>query len=102
LRTRSTNSTRHVTWHYCGAPSTGRRCGATTSASCARVSSMSATSFFDGFKATRIGTSCRHLGRGLSSSTRCFNQGRTKSSTRTGGSSLTHGTLNTCTRFILE
>jgi hypothetical protein len=75
---------------------------ATTSATCARASSMSATSFSDGFKAARTGTSCRHLGRGLSSSTRYSDQGRTRSSTRMGGSSPTHGTSNTCARFILE
>jgi hypothetical protein len=54
---------------------------------------MSATSFSDRFKAASTGTSCRHLGRGLSSSTRCSDQGRTRSSTRTGGSSPTHGTF---------
>jgi hypothetical protein len=65
LRTRSTNSTRRVMWHYCGVLSTSRHCGVTTSATCARASSMSATSFSDGFKAARTGTSCRHLGRGF-------------------------------------
>jgi hypothetical protein len=32
----------------------------------------------------------------------CSDQARTRSCTRTGGSSSTHGTSNTCTRFILE
>jgi hypothetical protein len=54
------------------------------------VSSMSATSFSDGFKAARTDTSYRHLRRGLSSPTRCYDQGRTRSSTGTGGSSPTH------------
>jgi hypothetical protein len=85
-----------------GVPNTSRRYGATMSATCARVSSMSVTSFSDGFKAARTGTSCRQLGRGLSSSTRCSDQGRTRSSMKTGGSSPTHGTSNTCGRFILE
>jgi hypothetical protein len=73
-----------------------------TSVACTCASSMSATAFSDGFKVARTGTSCRHLGRGLSISTRCSDQGRTRSSTRTGGSSPTYGTSNTCAHFILE
>jgi hypothetical protein len=41
-------------------------------------------------------------GRGRSSSTKCSDQARTRSSTRTGGSSPTRGTSNTCARFILD
>jgi hypothetical protein len=80
-RTRSTNMTRRAIWRYCEAPNTSWRYGTTTSAS-----SMSATSFSDGFKAARTILSCHHLGRGLSSSTKCSDQGHTRSSTKTGGS----------------
>jgi hypothetical protein len=51
------------------------------------------------FKAARTSISYRHLGRGHSSSTKCSDPGHTRSSTRTEGSSPTHGTLST---FILE
>jgi hypothetical protein len=40
--------------------------------------------------------------RGLLSSTRCSDQGRTRSSMRTGGSSPTHGTSNTCADLSLS
>jgi hypothetical protein len=51
---------------------------------------------------SKIGTSYRHLGRDRSPSTRCIDQGHTRSSTRTGGPSPTHGTSNTCAHFILS
>jgi hypothetical protein len=66
------------------------------------ASSTSGISYFDESKAARTGTSYRHLGRGRSSSTRCSNQGHTRSNTRTGVSSPTHGTSNTCVCFILD
>jgi hypothetical protein len=100
-RMRSTNSTSRATWHCCGVPSTNRRCDATTSV-CAHASSTSATSCSDKFKAARTGTSCRHLGRGCSSSMKCSDQGCTRSSTRTAGSSPTHGISSNCARFTLE
>jgi hypothetical protein len=99
---RWTNSMRRATWHCREAPSTSRCCGATMNATCVRTSSTLGTSFSDGFKAGRIGTSCRHLRRGRSSSMKCSDQVHTRSSTRTGGSSPTRGTSNTCARFILE
>jgi hypothetical protein len=75
---------------------------ATMSATCAPVSSTSGISFSDEFKAARTCTSYHHLGRGHSSSTRCSDQGNTRSSTRKGESSPMHGTSSTYTRFILE
>jgi hypothetical protein len=60
------------------------------------ASSTSETWCSDEFKVARTGTSYRHLGRGRSSSMKCSDQGHTRSSTRTGGSSPTHGTLSTC------
>jgi hypothetical protein len=101
-RTRSTNSRRRAMWHCCGVPSTSRRCGATTSSTCAHTSSTSGTSCSDEFKATRTGTSCRRLGWGGSSSTKYSDQGRTRSSTRMVGSSPTHGTSSTYARFMLK
>jgi hypothetical protein len=56
----------------------------------------------DEFKAARTSTSFRRHGRGRSSSTRCSDQGHTRSSTRMGGSSPMHGTSNTYACFILE
>jgi hypothetical protein len=54
------------------------------------------------FKPARTGTSCHRRGRGPSSSTRCSDQGHTRSATRTGGSSPMHGTSNIYDRFTLE
>jgi hypothetical protein len=102
LRMRSTSSTRREMWHYCVAPSTSKPCDATTSATCDLASSTSETWPSDEFKASRTGTSSRHLERGHSSSTRSSGPEPTRSSTRTGGSSPTHGTSNTCARFTLE
>jgi hypothetical protein len=58
--------------------------------------------FSDELKEARTGTIYHHLGRGRSSSMRCSDQGHTRSSTRTGGSSPTHGTSNTCAHSILK
>jgi hypothetical protein len=66
------------------------------------ASSTSGISCFNESKVARTGTSYCHLGRGRSSSTRCSDQGHTRSSTRMGGSSPTHGTSNTYACFILE
>jgi hypothetical protein len=94
-RTRSTNSTRRRMWHYCATPSTSRPCDTTTSATCSPASSMLEILYSDEFKVARTSTSYRHLGRGHSSSTKFFDLGHTRSSTRTGGSSPTHATLLT-------
>jgi hypothetical protein len=59
-------------------------------------------SFSNEFKEARIGSSYLCPRRGRSSSTKCSDQACIRFSTRTGGSSPTHGTSNTYARFILE
>jgi hypothetical protein len=75
---------------------------ATTSATCALASYTSDSWLSDEFRAARTDTSSHHLGKGRSSSTRCSNPEHTRSDTRTGGSSSTLGTSNTCGHFTLE
>jgi hypothetical protein len=101
-RTWSTNATRRGMWHCCAAPSTSRPYDATTSATCTPASSTSETLYSDEFMEARTRTSYHHLGRGHSSFTKYSDLGHTRSSTRMGGSSPTHGTSSTCARFILE
>jgi hypothetical protein len=101
-RTRSNNSTKRGMWRCCGVPSTSRRYSATTTATCVLASSMSATLSSYMSKVARIDTSSRHLGKGPSLSTTCSVQEHTRSATRTGGSSPTHGTSNIYDRFTLE
>jgi hypothetical protein len=89
-------------WRYCIAPSTNKLYDTTTSATCAHASSTSKTWSSDEFKATRLDTSSHHLWKGRSSSTRCSDPEHTRSDERTGESSLTRGTSNTCDHFSLE